>query len=486
MSEVYDFIVVGGGISGISCAQKLSSIAEKTYKILVLSASPLVKSITNFKPVTKFLHTFDVKENDASIFSQTHQNLTILSKFVSDLDSENHVVKCIDGSEYKYKKLCICSGGHPKLIDSNNPYVLGIRDTETVHNFQSRLKNARQIVIVGNGGIATELVHKIQNCNIIWTIRDSSISHTFFDSHSAKFFEQSLNEQNSPLIENNLSKKAKYTISKIELNGSEDKKPVTGSALGPDWSLNLLIKGANKESRKVLVEYKTEVRSIMLKEHLVEKNPDLIEKFGDWPVYVELTDQKFYGCDFIVSATGVKPSVDVFIKNNKFDLGEDGGLKVNERMETNIKDVYAAGDACTASWDISPHWFQMRLWSQAFQMGDYAARSMFYSLNNLTISLDFCFEMFAHITSFFNYKIVLLGNYDAKGLDNNYELLIRCTEGVEYVKIVIYNGKVQGALFIGETDLEETFENLILNQIDVSQYGEDLINPDIDIEDYFD
>ncbi len=58
--------------------------------------------------------------------------------------------------------------------------------------------------------------------------------------------------------------------------------------------------------------------------------------------------------------------------------------------------------------------------------------------------------------------------------------------GVEYVKIVIYEGKVQGALLIGETELEETFENLILNQIDVSAYGEDLINPDIDIEDYFD
>lgn len=167
-------------------------------------------------------------------------------------------------------------------------------------------------------------------------------------------------------------------------------------------------------------------------------------------------------------------------------MGEDGGLKVNDKMETSIKDVYAAGDACSAAWEIAPHWFQMKLWSQALQMGDYSARSMWASMNNQSISLDFCFEMFAHITSFFNYKCILLGNYDAKGLGNEYELLIRCTQGVEYVKIVLYKGKVQGALFIGETDLEETFENLILNQIDVSQFGEDLINPDIDIEDYFD
>ena len=34
--------------------------------------------------------------------------------------------------------------------------------------------------------------------------------------------------------------------------------------------------------------------------------------------------------------------------------------------------------------------------------------------------------------------------------------------------------------------LSKTFENLILNQLDLSQYGEDLLDPNIDIEDYFD
>ena len=161
---------------------------------------------------------------------------------------------------------------------------------------------------------------------------------------------------------------------------------------------------------------------------------------------------------------------------------------MNDKMQTNIHDIYAAGDSCTASWSLAPHWFQMRLWSQARQMADYAARSMWssYSSPNAKVELDFCFELFAHITNFFGFKIIMLGLFDAKGMENDYELLIRCTEGVEYVKLVIQKGKIQGALLIGETDLEETFENLILNQIDVSAYGEDLLDPNIDIEDYFD
>ena len=39
---------------------------------------------------------------------------------------------------------------------------------------------------------------------------------------------------------------------------------------------------------------------------------------------------------------------------------------------------------------------------------------------------------------------------------------------------------------IGETDLEETFENLILSQFDCTDLGIDLLDPEVDMEDYFD
>lgn len=58
--------------------------------------------------------------------------------------------------------------------------------------------------------------------------------------------------------------------------------------------------------------------------------------------------------------------------------------------------------------------------------------------------------------------------------------------GDEYVKVVVSGNRVQGAMLIGETDLEETMENLILNQTDISQIKDDLLNPTVDIEDYFD
>jgi len=81
---------------------------------------------------------------------------------------------------------------------------------------------------------------------------------------------------------------------------------------------------------------------------------------------------------------------------------------------------------------------------------------------------------------------VLLGLFNGQKLENKYEIIMRVTERSEYVKVVMKEGRMQGAILIGETDLEETFENLILNQLDLSSYGEDILNPNVDIEDYFD
>jgi hypothetical protein len=66
------------------------------------------------------------------------------------------------------------------------------------------------------------------------------------------------------------------------------------------------------------------------------------------------------------------------------------------------------------------------------------------------------------------------------------EVVVRITPGEEYIKLVLLGGKVVGALLIGETDLEETFENIILNRIDVSHLGDQLLDPEHDLEDYFD
>jgi NADPH-dependent 2,4-dienoyl-CoA reductase/sulfur reductase-like enzyme len=50
-----------------------------------------------------------------------------------------------------------------------------------------------------------------------------------------------------------------------------------------------------------------------------------------------------YETDMVVIASGVKPVVDIAVDAG-VELGKTGAIKVNSRMETNIKDIYACGD----------------------------------------------------------------------------------------------------------------------------------------------
>jgi NADPH-dependent 2,4-dienoyl-CoA reductase/sulfur reductase-like enzyme/rhodanese-related sulfurtransferase len=58
---------------------------------------------------------------------------------------------------------------------------------------------------------------------------------------------------------------------------------------------------------------------------------------------VTLKDGKEVKSDMVIMATGVRPNV-TLAKEAGIELGVTGAIKVNSRMETNIKDVYACGD----------------------------------------------------------------------------------------------------------------------------------------------
>ncbi|XP_064617758.1 pyridine nucleotide-disulfide oxidoreductase domain-containing protein 1-like [Liolophura sinensis] len=480
------FVVIGGGIAGVTCAETLSALSPEK-KVILITASPLIKAVTNFQQLSKALETFDVVEKPSSSLQSECSNVEIIHASVTALDSGKHIVETDAGKTVKYDKLCICTGGKPKLICKDNPYVIGIRDTESVQAFQKKLSGSRRIVVVGNGGIATELVYEVQGCEVVWAIKDDSISTMYLDAGAAQFILPKLKEGKPQ--QSGLLKRLKYTVADSPSPGVQS---TPGGALGPDWAEKVTLKGGSQgDQPRVHVEYKVEVKEVWTAEEFNARNPGQSESSSsgnheEWPVCVELTNGVVYGCDLVVSATGVYPNTHPFVKDNQFRLGADGGLEVNSKMQTSVQDVFAAGDVCTAGWQPSPLWQQMRLWSQARQMGAYSAKCMLADLHQEDIHMDFCFELFAHVTKFFNYKVILLGKYNAHGLGKDYHVLLRMTEGKEYVKTVMHDGKMVGATLIGETDLEETFENLILNQMDLSSFGEDLLYPGVDIQDFFD
>lgn len=477
------FVIVGGGIAGVSCAEMLGHLCP-SEKVIILTASSVVKAVTNVVPLTKMLAQFDVVEQNPQVLVDSQPSLKIIHDPVKSIDSSKHTVTCESGLTVKYKKLCLCSGGTPNLISSTNEFVIGIRDTESVEKLKNKISSARRIVVVGNGGIATEIVYELSGVEIVWVIKDRHISAPFIDAGAAEFFREKLSKGKGSSSEEKekLVKRRMYSIS-----GNSKNKGSKGAALGPDWHSNVDLRGRLRflKGNKISVMYKCEVVDIMY-----AKDVDVGLKCmlgSKWPVYVKLSNGEMYGCDVIISATGVVPNSRFELEDGEaFVVAEDGGIKVDDRMCTNLEDIFAAGDVCSASWKHCEHWFQMRLWTQAHQMGCYAAKSMFASLNGEYIFQDFCFELFTHVTNFFGYKVVLLGLFNGQKLDGDYSCQLRVTPGVEYIKLVMKDGRLQGAILIGDNDIEEMCENLILNKLDVTDIENDLLNPDVDIDDYFD
>lgn len=81
---------------------------------------------------------------------------------------------------------------------------------------------------------------------------------------------------------------------------------------------------------------------------------------------------KEFETDFVVICTGATPNVEI-AKDAGIDLGVTGAIKVNAKMETNIKDIYACGDCVEEHLVVSDTKIWLPLGSNANKEGRTAA-----------------------------------------------------------------------------------------------------------------
>ena len=81
---------------------------------------------------------------------------------------------------------------------------------------------------------------------------------------------------------------------------------------------------------------------------------------------------KEFGTDFVILCAGVTPNVEI-AKDAGIEIGLTGAIKVNEKMETNIQDIYACGDCVEENLVVSNTKIWMPLGSNANKEGRTAA-----------------------------------------------------------------------------------------------------------------
>lgn len=110
--------------------------------------------------------------------------------------------------------------------------------------------------------------------------------------------------------------------------------------------------------------------SDLIKNHILTRNGDNVKIINSDSVVELIGDNEVIGVktkngieintDLVIISTGVKPNVEI-AADAGIELGETGAIKVNNKMQTNIEDIYAAGD-CVEKFHIvskSPVWIPL-------------------------------------------------------------------------------------------------------------------------------
>ncbi len=94
------------------------------------------------------------------------------------------------------------------------------------------------------------------------------------------------------------------------------------------------------EDIAVLIERELEKNGVNL---VLNTMVNSVEENGE-KIEITLSNGEKLTADFVILATGIVPDTD-FLRGSGIELGPRGHIIVNERMQTNIKEIYAVGDA---------------------------------------------------------------------------------------------------------------------------------------------
>lgn len=168
-------------------------------------------------------------------------------------------------------------------------------------------------------------------------------------------------------------------------------------------------------------------------------------------------------CELIVVATGVRSNV-AFMQDSGIEL-DKFGLIINEKGETNAKDVYGAGDVTGRN----------PIWPTAVKEGIIAADNM---VGNELYMTDFFGSK--NTMNFLGLATMSLGMVVPE--DDTFEVTID-KDGEDYKKIIHKNGKIYGAVIQGDLSYAGVLTQLIKEKIDVSKVKKPLF--DVDYSDFF-
>lgn len=188
---------------------------------------------------------------------------------------------------------------------------------------------------------------------------------------------------------------------------------------------------------------------------------------------VKLLSGKNVDADLLIVAAGTKPNVD-FMEDAGIKINK--GILINESLQTNVPDIYAAGDVVEYT-DLSTGFSSLSaLWTNAEEMGRIAGRNM------AGAGLKYRgFLSVMNSTDIFSIPVTSLGLIEPEGKD--YEIIVE--DNIDSYRKLVFRGDILvGAIFIGEFVKAGIYTNLIKNRIAIGKLKEEAIKGNLSFIDF--
>ena len=146
--------------------------------------------------------------------------------------------------------------------------------------------------------------------------------------------------------------------------------------------------------------------------------------------------------DMVVFATGMRPSVEL-AREAGIGIGELGGIRTNDEMETSVKDIYACGDCVEGRDPFTLKPTLSLLWPHAERQGTVAGlKSIGERRSNRWLSDVINLDIFGTFAGAMGQPAKALGRRKIEVLEKE--------EKGRYCCVVISEGRMAGAQFIGD------------------------------------
>jgi len=195
---------------------------------------------------------------------------------------------------------------------------------------------------------------------------------------------------------------------------------------------------------------------------------DVTEVIGNGDIKaVKLTSGKAIGVSLVIVGKGVEPNIDL-VKDTEIKFNE--GIIANNLLQTNIPNIYTAGDVCE-SFDLTLDKHSINaLWPVAVEQGKISG------VNMAGDSINYAGSLGINSIDFFGLPVISLGIFKVKEEDSSFEeLKISDPKNNLYKKIILKNNILVGAILVGDIKNSGVFLRLIRERIDVSSLKDKLL-----------